>query len=129
MHDVMRITKSGLVAFAFSLALAGCCGGETGATSTASAEPEPMKVAASCDAIEGMSVCMDYETKVAASSGCPSFEGKVKDGACPAEGRVVACKQKDGSVRNYYKTGGSPHELAYAQKHCKNAMGGTEIKP
>ena len=129
MRKTIRFTEVAFLAVAMVLGAAGCCGGEAGATSGSAAAAEPMKVEASCDAIEGMSTCMDYASKAAATAGCGSFEGKVVDRPCPAEGRVVACKLEDGNVRNYYKTGGSPNEEAYAKGHCKNAMGGTEVTP
>jgi hypothetical protein len=129
MSTTIRFTGITFVALAMGLSAAGCCGGEAGATPGAAASAEPMKVEASCDAIEGMSTCMDYTSKAAATAGCGSFEGKVVDGACPSAGRVVACKLNDGNVRNYYKTGGSPNEQDYAKGHCENAMGGTVVVP
>ena len=50
----------------------------------------------------------------------------MKQAGCPTDGLVGSC-QLQGKVRRYDKTGGSPNEAEYAQKHCVNAMGGKNI--
>jgi hypothetical protein len=94
----------------------------------AAAPAQPAEVAC-CDAIAGMSVCVDFPSKSAADAECASFEGTVKIAACPTDGLAGSCKLSTGATRNYYKTGGSPNDTDYAKGHCANAMGGTFTPP
>jgi hypothetical protein len=105
------------------------CDEKKGAATPAGAEPKAAvapapTIVAHCDAIEGMSTCMDFETEAKANSECASFEGVVAKGACPKAGQSGRCVLPSGDIRNYYSTGGSPNTAEYAKGHCKNSMGG-----
>lgn len=79
---------------------------------------------AHCDAIQGLSVCVEYASQPEAEADCVSFDGAVHGGACPSEGLSGSCEH-DGKTRKYYQTGGSPNDPDYAERHCKNAMAGS----
>ena len=109
-------------------ALALACGGDVSSDLAVDAEPAaPAVPVAHCDAIDGMSTCVDFMDKATAEAECGSFEGTVADGACPAEARTGRCQLKDGNIRNYYSSGEMPNDAEYAAAHCKNAMGGSAI--
>ena len=94
----------------------------------AAAPAQPAEVAC-CDAISGMSVCVDFPSKSVADAECGSFEGKVLATACPTDGLAGSCKLPTGATRHYYNRGGSPNDTEYSKNHCANAMGGTFTPP
>lgn len=104
-------------------------GDEPTAAAAEVAKPAAAKPEACCDAIDGMSVCVDFPSKATASAECGSFEGKVKDATCPKDGLAGSCKLSSGAIRHYYTKGGMPNDTTYAQAHCKNAMAGNFTPP
>lgn len=84
-----------------------------------------MVIGGSCDAIKGISTCMDYATLEEAKTDCPSFDGKVSPTPCTAAGLSGSCAIDGKGVRRYYSTGAMPSTPDYAKAHCANAMAGT----
>jgi hypothetical protein len=82
-----------------------------------------VKIVASCD--HGMSVCTDHVDEATSKEECrEGMDGTLKSTPCPTAGVVGSCTLPKGQIRRYYSTGESPAEPAYAEGHCKNAMGG-----
>ncbi|MEO1272155.1 MAG: hypothetical protein AAFX99_29010, partial [Myxococcota bacterium] len=44
-----------------------------------------------CNAIEGLSVCVEYTDEAKAKAACPNFKGKVATGACPDDKLSGSC--------------------------------------
>ena len=115
-----------VVLFCVGLAALGCTSSKTPekahapSKKTAETKAEPYH----CDAIEGLSVCVEFTDQSKADAACPDFKGKVAAGGCPTDKLSGSCAY-DGKVRKYYKAGGSPQGASYAEKHCAKAMKGT----
>jgi hypothetical protein len=117
--------RPALLVLVFAALSGACVEGITTSGPTVDLPPPtaPKTAAAHCDAIAGMSTCLEYGDRASADADCNSFDGKVGDGPCPTGGLVGTCVH-DGKNRKYYDSGGNPSDADYAGKHCRNALAG-----
>lgn len=123
------------------LATALACGGGEVTTTSSDGGDAPAAASSSkgladwhpvkhCADIEVMSGCFDTMNAELSEDDCliaVSYKAKPTDGACPAEGRIAACKTEEG-MQHYYKTGERSYDMDQAKDWCATIQEGTFIK-
>lgn len=126
-----------LLGFAGALAMAaGCSSRATGSDASVDAGAHEATVTlASCDRVQAMSVCAEYDeaglrqgARVLEAQ-CTRLRGTFALAACPNTAVVAACVLATGERRKLYGSGGAPYDAARARSECDSYHGRFEAIP
>jgi hypothetical protein len=102
---------------------------ESSVASAGATAPPPSRTG-SCDRVTAMSLCSEYsgaylaQNEAVLSSSCAKLAGAFVGAECPNTSVLGSCTLSTGEVRKFYASGGSPFDVAKAEKECTGSYSG-----